>query len=209
MTGTDKWGAHWYTPHYARHLRHLRKRKLTLLEIGIGGYGDPHGGGESLLMWRAYFPRATIAGIDLQRKLLPLRSRIRVFQGDQSDPAFLTGVVRELGGLDVVVDDGSHVCAHVITAFETLFPLLSDGGIYVVEDTQTSYWPDFGGNLGAATDPRTTMGYFLSLANGINHAEMPGRTPGKFERDVVAMHVHHNLIFIEKGHNDEPSNVAI
>ncbi len=35
--GSDKWGVHYYTPHYERHLAHLRKERCTLLEIGIGG----------------------------------------------------------------------------------------------------------------------------------------------------------------------------
>ena len=35
---TDKWGVHRYTPHYERHLQHLRGESFTLLELGIGGY---------------------------------------------------------------------------------------------------------------------------------------------------------------------------
>ena len=34
---TDKWGVHKYTPHYERHLQHLRGESFTLLELGIGG----------------------------------------------------------------------------------------------------------------------------------------------------------------------------
>ena len=37
-TGTDKWGTHFYTPHYERHLAHLRDETFTLLEFGVGGY---------------------------------------------------------------------------------------------------------------------------------------------------------------------------
>ena len=48
-----------------------------------------------------------------------------------------------MGGLDLVMDDGSHVATHQRASFKTLFPLLSDGGLYLIEDTHTSYWPYF------------------------------------------------------------------
>ena len=63
-----------------------------------------------------------------------------------SHQAFLTSVVDEIGPLDIIIDDGSHLNEHVIRTFEILFPLLNEGGIYAVEDLQTSYWPDHGGS---------------------------------------------------------------
>ena len=62
---TDKWGAHFYTPHYQRHLSKFKYKKIKLLEIGIGGYDDPRKGGESLRMWNRYFPFGTIYGVDI------------------------------------------------------------------------------------------------------------------------------------------------
>ena len=46
--GTDKWGAHSYTPHYKMHLQKFKKQKINLLEIGIGGYDHAYVGGYSL-----------------------------------------------------------------------------------------------------------------------------------------------------------------
>ena len=54
---SDKAGRHKYTSHYERHLRHLRRRPIRLLEMGIGGYDSPTWGGASLRTWRDYFPR--------------------------------------------------------------------------------------------------------------------------------------------------------
>ena len=48
--------------------------------------------------------------------------------------------------LDIIIDDGSHINEHVIRTFQYLFPKLKPGGIYVVEDTQTSYRQDYGGD---------------------------------------------------------------
>jgi hypothetical protein len=50
-----------------------------------------------------------------------------------------------MGGVDIVLDDGSHIAKHQRVSLDTLLPLLSEGGIYVVEDTQTAYWASYGG----------------------------------------------------------------
>lgn len=206
---TDKWGGHWYARHYDFHFGPLRDKPLTLLEIGVGGYDDPRAGGESLRMWRDYFPRATIYGLDIVDKSAHDEARIRTVLGSQDDPALLERLSREAGGFDIVIDDGSHLCGHVIRSFEILFPLLNPDGIYVVEDLQTSYWPVFGGRLTREADPQTSMGYLKRLADGLNHVEFgdPDYVPDTFDRHVVSMHFYHNLCFLYKGVNDEKSNM--
>ena len=204
--GTDKWGGHWYARHYHRHLRHLRVRQFVLVEIGIGGYDDPNSGGESLRMWKRFFPRAHIVGVDIADKS-PLREgRISIFQGDQSDPQFLREVVQQTGRPLVVVDDGSHVPRHVRASFEVLFPLLQDGGLYCIEDLQTSYWPAWGGSVDR-DDPTTSMAMVKALVDGLNYEEfLDDHHPSYSDRHVVAVHAYHNLVIIEKGTNAEGTN---
>ena len=60
--------------------------------------------------------------------------------GDQEDPEFLASVVERHGPFDIVIDDGGHTMRQQILSVETLFPLLADGGVYIVEDCHTSYW---------------------------------------------------------------------
>jgi hypothetical protein len=36
-----------------------------MLEIGVGGYDSPISGGESLRMWKTYFPFAKIFALDI------------------------------------------------------------------------------------------------------------------------------------------------
>ena len=204
--GTDKWGRHWYAQHYQRHLAPLRTRAITLLEIGVGGYQDPRAGGESLRMWKAWFPRARVCGLDLYDKSALQEDRIRIFQGSQDDPAVIERLVAETGPLDVVIDDGSHYVPHVRRTFELLFPHLREGGIYAAEDLQTSYWPKFGGSLDPDA-PDTSMACFKRLADGLNHAERIGYRPTSLDRSVRAVHFYHNLVFVERGANDEGSNV--
>jgi len=210
LFGTDKWNSHWYTPHYEEHFRNLRGKRLNLLEIGIGGYANPREGCHSLRMWKAYFRKGRIYGIDVYDKKSLEEPRIHLFQGSQDDEAFLRSVSERAGGFDIVVDDGSHLNEQVIKSFEVLFPLLREGGIYVVEDTQFSYWPGCGGNLDDPNDPKTIMGYFKRLADGLNYEERlkPGYAPTYLDQHIIGIHFYHNLVFVLKGDNREGSNVV-
>ena len=51
--------------------------------------------------------------------------------------------VPEIGAPDIVLDDGSHIGRHQQASFECLFPLLAEGGLYVIEDLHSSYWGGF------------------------------------------------------------------
>lgn len=139
--GTDKFGYHDYTPNYHAMFARFRQRPVRVLEIGVGGYGEPDKGGESLATWRDYFPQGRIVGIDIQRKTMDLGPRVRICQGSQVDAEFLAQIVREEGPFDLIIDDGSHQNEHVIESFRLLFPTLAPGGIYAVEDTQTAFVP--------------------------------------------------------------------
>jgi len=120
----------------------LLDRPVRLLEMGIwrGGF---------LNVWREYFgPDAIIYGIDIDSAVATLgvtSAEVRV--GSQDDAGCLGAVVDEMGGLDVVIDDGSHISEHVLASLRILYPKLSDGGIYCIEDLHTSYWPEWGGGL--------------------------------------------------------------
>ena len=206
---TDKWNIHWYAGHYQHPFQGCRTQKLNVLEIGVGGFADPKSGGESLRMWKAYFRKSTIYGIDLYDKKAIEEDRIRTFQGSQEDAGFLRRASDEAGGFDIIVDDGSHVNCHVIETFHILFPRLKDGGIYVVEDTQSSYWPGFGGSSDDLTRADTLMNFFKGLADGLNYEEFvrAGYAPTYYDQHITSMHFYHNMIFIYKGENREGSNM--
>ncbi len=204
---TDKWGTHRYTQHYQRHLQHLKNDAMNLLEIGIGGYSRAGQGGASLRMWKQFFPHAQIFGVDIQDKSFVDEDRITTFVGDQSDPDSLIAIANKIGTLDVIIDDGSHRSPHILTTFETLFPLLSDGGIYAVEDTQTSYWPEWQGSEDRE-DPNTSMSMLKRLADGLNYEEFVDvdYEPTYTDLHVVGVHFYHNLVIVEKGQNAEGTN---
>ncbi|HEU5039129.1 MAG TPA: hypothetical protein VFT70_19130 [Nocardioides sp.] len=206
-TGTDKWGVHFYTPHYERHLEHLRDEEFVLLEIGVGGYARSGQGGASVRMWRRYFPHAQIVGLDIQDKSFLDRPRLATVKGSQTDEAVLTSIIDRFGAPLVVVDDGSHRPEDIVATFEVLFPLLPDGAVYAIEDTQTSYWPEFGGSEDRES-PDTTMAFVKRLIDGLNHEEFVDEDyePTYADIHVRAVHCYHNLVVIEKGDNAEGTN---
>ncbi len=208
---TDKTGRHEYTQHYDCHLRKFRNKKINLLEIGVGGYDRPNKGGKSLRMWKSYFPKANVFSVDIHNKSRVQEKRIKIFRGSQADEAFMKEVVSRTGSLDIIIDDGSHINEHVIKTFEILFPHLKLGGVYIIEDTQTSYWPRYGGNSHDRTNPGLMMNYFKNLTDSLNHKEfiIDNYEPNYFDQHIVSMHFYHNLIIIHKNLNDEPSNIGI
>jgi hypothetical protein len=205
--GTDKWGAHFYTPVYHALFSHLRKRRIRLLEIGIGGYGAAKVGGASLAMWAEYFPNGQIVGIDIAEKKLNLDPRITLLRGSQTDLAFLTRLCGEHGPFDIIIDDGSHVPGESAVSFHALFPRMADAGLYVIEDVQTWYWPTHGGSLRRGGAPSAL---FTSLFENLNHAEIRIAKPAASFEDVAtqirSLRAYHNILVVEKGDNTEPSN---
>lgn len=202
LYGADKWD--WYPQHYETHFRSIRRHKMNILEIGIGGYNDPELGGGSLRVWRTYFPNSRIFGIDIHDKSFHDERRIRTFRGSQIDPDFLDTVVSAIGPIDIVIDDGSHVNNHVVCTFRHLFPHLGPHGVYVVEDLQTAYWRAYGGSTDQHDGADTSMGFLKQLTDGLNHAEFETRCyrPTYTDTHIVGLHFYHSMVFIEKGLNN-------
>jgi hypothetical protein len=122
--------SHNYLPYYWMHFRDIRLQVKKVCEIGLQN-------DFSIRMWEEFFPNAKIYGIDIDPKCRQFAGgRRQVFIGDQGDKSFLRRFVEETGGgLDVVIDDGSHIVQHQLDTFEILFPALSSHGIYAMEDT--------------------------------------------------------------------------
>jgi len=158
-------------------------------------------------MWKHFFPKAQIIGLDVEDKSFVDAARIRTYRGSQVDEAILTQITDDADRLMVVVDDGSHRPEHIRETFRILFPLLEDGGVYAIEDIQTSYWPEWGGSEDRH-DPTTTMALVKDLVDGLNYEEFVDETYEATYTDanVVAVHAYHNLVFIEKGLNHEGTN---
>ena len=113
--------------------------------------------GGSAALWALTMPLTRYVGIDCSRVDLPFPESLRRhprwgavrLHGDipQADRTSLRRIVDEDfdGPLDVVVDDASHMYAHSLASFETLFPRLRPGGMYLIEDWAWAHNPRFQG----------------------------------------------------------------
>lgn len=163
-----------------RHLARFRDRPVHLVEIGVlfGG---------SLQIWKSYLgAQAHITGVDVNEAALQAREdRIDVVIGDQGDRGFL----REFAAshpIDILIDDGGHHVAQQIATFEELFPHIAPDGVYICEDTITSYWPEFG--------PGSFVDWMGDKVDGLHAWE----APTAFTRSVASVHFYSSLIVVEK-----------
>jgi SAM-dependent methyltransferase len=129
---------------YDRYLSTYVGKNPTILEVGIA-----HGGGTELLL--EYFDRdVTLYGIDYDTRFLDHKfGDARVYHefGDQSKPEFWKSYLTNKPDFDIIIDDGGHEMMEQIITLISTFPRLKDGGIYIVEDTHTSYWEQWNGGF--------------------------------------------------------------
>jgi spermidine synthase len=129
---TDKATYHKYLDFYQKHLP-KRTFKGRLLEIGVMDGG-------SLRMWREYYPKAEIIGVDNAMQSDLRIDGVELITLDATDPTAL----KELGKFDIIIDDGSHKTADQQKTFEQLFySQLKKGGYYILEDLHTSLMPSY------------------------------------------------------------------
>lgn len=137
---TDKAEHSHYLRNYEAYFQPLLQQEVRLLELGI------YRGG-SMLLWRDFFPRGIIVGLDLNSVDVPDESgRIRLYQGQQQDTGLLDRIAKENApsGFDIIIDDCSHIGELTRISFWHLFDNhLKPGGIYVIEDWSTGYWDSF------------------------------------------------------------------
>lgn len=208
---TDKLGVHNYIPIYESFLKVFKNKKIKLLEIGIGGYDHKNKGGSSIKMWSDYFSNGKIFGIDIYNKKFLNSKRIKTFCGSQVDIFFLKKILKNTGKLDFIIDDGSHINNHVIKTFIHLFPFLKEGGYYFIEDIQTSYMLEFGGDGFYLKNKNTSINFFKEIIDKINHQEIenPFYKKNYFDSNITEIHFYHNLVVVKKKSNLEKSNIII
>lgn len=184
-----KW--HHYIPLYDRYFSPYRGKAIRFLEIGVSQGG-------SLQMWRSYFgEQAKIFGIDIDPACAQYDGQAgQVRIGSQIDVAFLESVITEMGGVDIILDDGSHHMAHVMTTLKCLFPKLNNGGIYFIEDLHTAYWLDHGGGYRS----NNNFFRFLSYLSDDMHRWYSRKKPRHFDisENCSGIHIHDSVAVLDK-----------
>lgn len=123
---------------YEEYLNKYIKKKITFVEIGVANGG-------SLRVWKKYFKNARIIGIDLNNECKVFEEKkIEIIIGDQADPLFWEKFFKKVGKVDIIIDDGGHTNLQQITTLSKCIPNIKDGGLFIVEDTMSSYLKAFG-----------------------------------------------------------------
>ena len=136
----------------------FKNKNITFVEVGVFSGG-------SLEMWRKFFGnKARIIGIDIN----PIAKKwekngFEIFIGNQSDPNFWKNFIKEVGKIDILLDDGGHTYEQQILTTEYMLENINDGGLLVVEDTHTSYMNGFG------LKQYSFIEYVKKLIDKINH----------------------------------------
>ena len=199
-SAVNKWRH--YLDVYDRYLSHYCGKRVKILEIGVSTGG-------SMAMWRRYFgEEAKIFGIDINPECAHLGgTNAEVRLGSQADPVFLRSVIAEMGGVDVIIDDGSHNASHQRISFETLFPLLDANGVYICEDTHTAYWREYEGGYRRNSN-------FLEIAKKIVddiHGDFHRHALSikDANRVIKGIHFYNSMVIIEKAPQPYPMNIVV
>ncbi|SKA29899.1 Methyltransferase domain-containing protein [Chitinophaga eiseniae] len=168
-----------------------------MLEIGYGGYEDPNAGGESARMWKEWAPGLELTVVDIhQKENIP--DGVRFVCGPQ---ASLDTYYELNTRWDAIIDDGSHYNQDIIKTFELLWPVLESGGLYIVEDTHSSYDPYYADSCSipvpkSSISTGTAMEYFTELAHQVNKAFFHEQYHQPY--DIGFIHFYEDLIIIKK-----------
>ncbi len=209
--GTDKIHQHGYHRFYPIFLEKLRDQSICMLEIGTEE-------NRSIKLWEEYFPNARIFGIDIESEFE--NERTKVFKGDQSDTEFLEQIVSKINEkTDLIIDDGSHHPDHQVITFCHLFQnLLKPGGIYIIEDIETSYWKKgvlYGNKIKRGRNHRKSIiRIFKLMIDRVNDEFVKKKSifksspiPVDVQKQIGMISFQHNcIIIIKKDHNFIPFN---
>lgn len=200
-TGTDKSSKHHnYTSSYNDVFFPLKEKNLHILELGVSE-------GSSLSLWKQYFINSLIVGVDiinLTEKKFPnlFDTNCKMELGSQDDALFLKSIFDKYKDFDIIIDDASHMSSKTISSFNILFPLLNNGGIYVVEDLgifypnsgKGEYFKDLGSN-------NTTMDFLKSLIDCKNdewYLEYNGKETSLLYKQIKNISFYRGICFIFK-----------
>lgn len=203
---------------YDRLFAHRLSSIKSMLEIGVQNGG-------SLDIWAKYFSQADrIIGVDINQACSSLifeDERINCVIGNALNQDTFNEIIRISPALDLVIDDGSHFPHDIIGGFLSYFPLISEGGVYIVEDMHASYWESYGGGL---HNQKAAHSFFKILTDAlqINHYR-PDDDVGKLfqtwlqsdtmtnfirQHKIYSISFYDSLVVIEKASSKYPSGLG-
>jgi hypothetical protein len=191
---------------YEQHFSRFIGKKPVVVEVGIcfGGSAE---------MWQKYFGKgATIIGTDADPNAFKDEYKtegcIQV-KGDQSDPKFWEEFFKTYPEVDIFIDDGGHHQFQQINTLQSVWSHMKPGGVYLCEDTHTSYWPEYSGGLRLSS---TFTEYSKQIIDTMNVEWWKGndRSPNNMMfaehyTDLTGMHFYDSIVVLDKNPKEKPT----
>lgn len=186
-----------YLNYFETYFAPKQNKNINLLEIGVRG-------GNSLRLWKEYFPNGNIFGLDIDPNCKQYeQERISIEIGSQDNVESINNILQKAKtGFDIIIDDGSHLNDLIVKSFNILVPHLNPYGVYIIEDLSNSYkdltidsqqWPgmQYTKQLNAnLNNNRETLNVlFFKLIQKMD----------SFQDDILSINFHPMICVIQKG----------
>jgi len=95
--------------------------------------------GESLRLWQALFPQGRVVGVDVSPNATWPAGTVVVIADQTAEDLPAQLLAHSARGYDLIVEDASHNGDASRRTWELLWPLVTPGGFYVIEDWQVGF----------------------------------------------------------------------
>jgi hypothetical protein len=139
-----------------KYAEEYRGMEIKMLEVGMG----PKGSAKGYRLYKEFLPQLHYVGFEYQNQRQNIERQsvlseserewllAHTYWGDQGNADDRRAVTEKFGPFDIIVDDGSHNTVHQIGTIEDMFiNSLKPGGVYIVEDIETSFLTDYNGGV--------------------------------------------------------------
>ncbi len=138
---------HGFSEFYIQNLKHLKKKKIKILEIG--SYS-----GASAAAFVKYFTNSSVYCFDINISKFVFSSKnIHAYGLDVNNKNELEKTLNNINlesnsnFFDIIIDDGSHYLSDILFSLNILFKYVKKGGIYVIEDFKYPNYYDYNRNI--------------------------------------------------------------
>jgi predicted O-methyltransferase YrrM len=131
---TDKeWGHKYISYFYNDKFMKYKNKKIKLLEIGVES-------GYSIELWKSFFLKADIIGVDVKLGYKPKNSDdLYLYEMDAYSDKTIDFLLDKHGKFDIIIDDGPHTYESQDFFLKNYDKILNEGGLIVLEDVPLSY----------------------------------------------------------------------
>ena len=150
----------------------------------------------------------TIYGLDVNPacKLLEAEypGNVHIVIGDQGSPQFWDTFLNDNTLMfDIIIDDGGHLMNQQILSYEKLYSRVKNGGVYLCEDTHTSYWSEYEGGY-LKSNPLTFIEYSKNFIDYINAYHIRGHNVSlDFRKTTQCISFYDSIVVLDKKYDEE------